>query len=72
MERLRDAARLTAGLGLECHAGHGLTFDNAGAIAAFPDIMELNIGHFLMGEALLTGLPQAIGRMLEIIRTART
>jgi pyridoxine 5-phosphate synthase len=70
LDRLRKAAAMTASLGLECHAGHGLTFDNAGAVAAFPEIAELNIGHFLMGEALLMGLPQAVRRMIGIIRKA--
>jgi pyridoxine 5-phosphate synthase len=65
LDRLCQAAKLTAKLGLECHAGHGLTYANAGAIAAFPEVMELNIGHFLIGEAILVGLPTAIGRMRE-------
>jgi pyridoxine 5-phosphate synthase len=68
LERLCQAARLTEHLKLECHAGHGLTYDNAGAIAAIPEIRELNIGHFLMAEALRTGLAEAIRRMLVIIR----
>jgi pyridoxine 5-phosphate synthase len=63
LERLRVAAVYTADLGLECHAGHGLTYDNAGAVAALPNVMELNIGHFLIGEAILVGLPEAIRRM---------
>jgi pyridoxine 5-phosphate synthase len=66
-ERLQRAAEATAQLRLECHAGHGLTFANAAAIAALPQVMELNIGHFLIGEALLTGLPTAIRTMLRII-----
>ena len=57
------AARLAADLGLECHAGHGLTFDNVGAIAAIPQLVELNIGHFLIGQAILDGLPAAIREM---------
>jgi pyridoxine 5-phosphate synthase len=67
LERLRQAAKLTATLGLECHAGHGLTYDNAGAITAFPEVMELNIGHFLIGEAILVGLPEAIRRMRQVM-----
>jgi pyridoxine 5-phosphate synthase len=67
LDRLRDAAALTRRLRLECHAGHGLTYDNAGAIAVFPDVRELNIGHFLIGEALLVGLPRAIERMLAVM-----
>ena len=68
LDRLCQAAALTAQSKLECHAGHGLTYDNAGAVAAIPEILELNIGHFLMGEALSIGLPEAIRRMLATIR----
>ncbi len=63
LERLRIAAEHGVGLGLEMHAGHGLTFDNVGPIAAMPQIAELNIGHFLIGEAVFTGLGPAIARM---------
>ncbi len=49
LDRLREAAAVTAALGLECHAGHGLTYDNVGAVAALPQVIELNIGHFLIG-----------------------
>ncbi len=68
LERLEEAAALTTALGLECHAGHGLTYDNAGPVAAMPAVRELNIGHFLIGEALLIGLPEAIRRMLAVIK----
>jgi pyridoxine 5-phosphate synthase len=68
LERLEEAAALTTALGLECHAGHGLTFDNAGPVAAMPAVRELNIGHFLIGEALLIGLPEAIRRMRAVIK----
>ena len=71
LERLRAAATLTTQLGLECHAGHGLTFSNVTPIAALPEIRELNIGHFLMGEALLTGLPAAIKEMKRLMNAAR-
>jgi pyridoxine 5-phosphate synthase len=71
LERLAAAAALTAELGLECHAGHGLTFENVGPIAALKQVRELNIGHFLMGEALLTGLPAAIGEMQRRMREAK-
>lgn len=71
LERLREAARLTASLGLECHAGHGLTYDNVGPVAAFPEVMELNIGHFLIGQAVFDGLPAVIRRMKELIKAAR-
>ncbi len=63
LSALAAAAVLTARVGLECHAGHGLTFMNVGPIAALPEIVELNIGHFLIGEALFTGLPRAIAEM---------
>lgn len=72
LERLRKAASLTAELGLECHAGHGLTFANVSAIAALPEVVELNIGHFLVGEALLMGLPAAIARMKRLMIEARS
>jgi pyridoxine 5-phosphate synthase len=59
------------GLGLECHAGHGLTYDNVQAIAAIESIVELNIGHFLMGEAVFVGLETAIKAMQKLINSAR-
>ncbi|MGD0642672.1 MAG: pyridoxine 5'-phosphate synthase, partial [Roseiarcus sp.] len=61
--RLRVAAAQTAKLGLECHAGHGLDYDTARAIAALPEIVELNIGHFLIGEAIFVGLAQSVKAM---------
>jgi pyridoxine 5-phosphate synthase len=61
--RLRDAAGVAARLGLEVHAGHGLDFAAAEAIAAVPEIVELNIGHFLVGEAIAIGLAEAVKRM---------
>lgn len=63
LKRLRDAAALTADLGLECHVGHGLTYDTVGPVAGIPQVVELNIGHFLIGEAIFTGLGPAIQRM---------
>jgi pyridoxine 5-phosphate synthase len=62
-ERLRHGAREAARLGLECHAGHGLDFDTARRIAAFPEVVELNIGHFLVGEAVFIGLDAAVRSM---------
>jgi pyridoxine 5-phosphate synthase len=62
-ERLRDAATLTTQLRLECHAGHGLDFDSARTIAALPEIAELNIGHFLIGEAIFVGLAHSVKAM---------
>jgi pyridoxine 5-phosphate synthase len=61
--RLRVAAAQTAKLGLECHAGHGLDYHTARAIAALPEIVELNIGHFLIGEAIFVGLAQSVRAM---------
>ncbi len=71
LERLAAAARLATELGLECHAGHGLTYDNVTPIAALPEVRELNIGHFLMGEALLVGLPASIREMKRLMDAAR-
>jgi pyridoxine 5-phosphate synthase len=61
--RLRVAAALAQSLGVECHAGHGLDFDTARTIAALPQIVELNIGHFLVGEAIFIGLGESVRRM---------
>jgi pyridoxine 5-phosphate synthase len=68
---LRDSAREAAALGLEVHAGHGIDFETVGAIAAIPEIAELNIGHFLIGEAIFTGLEPAIRRMRALMDAAR-
>ncbi|HXI87582.1 MAG TPA: pyridoxine 5'-phosphate synthase [Parvularculaceae bacterium] len=67
----RGAAR-AAGLGLEVHAGHGLTFKNVQPIAAIPEVVELNIGHFLIGEAVFMGLAEAVKEMKRLMRDART
>ena len=72
LEHLAAAAKLTEEVGLECHAGHGLTFANVGPIAALPQVRELNIGHFLIGEALLTGLPAAVQEMRRLMVGARS
>jgi pyridoxine 5-phosphate synthase len=71
LARLTDAAAFAHGLGLEVHAGHGLTFDNVGPIAALPEAMELNIGHFLIGEAIFSGLDSAVRRMRAAMDDAR-
>jgi len=71
LERLTAAAALTAELGLECHAGHGLTYGNVTPIAALPEVRELNIGHYLIGEALLVGLPASIREMKRLMDAAR-
>jgi pyridoxine 5-phosphate synthase len=69
--RIRSAAALADELGLECHAGHGLTFDTVGDVAVIPTIAELNIGHFLVGEAIFSGLDSAIRRMRALMNKAR-
>lgn len=72
LARLQTAAAYAARIGLECHAGHGLTFDNVGPVAAIPELVELNIGHFLVGAAVFEGLDAAIGRMRGLVAAART
>ena len=69
---LRLGAELAYSLGLEVHAGHGLTFDNVAPIAAIPQVMELNIGHFLIGEAVFMGLGAAVGEMRRRMDAAST
>jgi pyridoxine 5-phosphate synthase len=71
LARIAEAAALADSLGLECHAGHGLDYDTVGAIAAIPQMHELNIGHFLMGESLFVGLDAAIARMRRLMNEAR-
>jgi pyridoxine 5-phosphate synthase len=71
LDRLRRAAEYGAGLGLEIHAGHGLNFENVGPIAAIPQVVELNIGHHLVGEALFTGLAEAIDTMRAAMERGR-
>jgi pyridoxine 5-phosphate synthase len=71
LERLVAAARHAEEIGLECHAGHGLGFDNVGPVAAIPTIVELNIGHFLVGEAIFSGLDASIRRMRKLMDDAR-
>lgn len=70
--RITDAASTAEKLGLECHAGHGLTFDTVGPVAAIPTIVELNIGHFLIGEAIFGGLESSIKRMRALMDKARS
>ena len=71
MKRLAESATLAASAGLEVHAGHGLTFDTVGPVAAMPEIVELNIGHFLIGEAIFSGLHSSVRRMRALMDTAR-
>ena len=67
----KKAAALCARLGLECHAGHGLSYADVGPVAAIPEVRELNIGHFLVGEAIFVGLEQAIREMRRVMDAAR-
>jgi pyridoxine 5-phosphate synthase len=71
LKRIQDAAAYAHKIGLECHAGHGLSYDSVGPIAAIPMIAELNIGHFLVGEAIFTGFAASIRRMREAMDAAR-
>jgi len=71
LERIEKAVLHADSLGLECHAGHGLTYDTVGPVAAMPSIAELNIGHFLIGEAIFTGLESAMMRMRSAMDKAR-
>jgi len=71
LARLREMATFAYSLGLEVHVGHGLTFDTVSPVAAFPEVKELNIGHFLIGEAIFRGLQPAIREMRELMDAAR-
>ena len=71
LRRVVHAARHAVTLGLECHAGHGLTYETVSPVAAIAEISELNIGHFLIGEAVFIGLAAAIGRMRGLMEQAR-
>ncbi len=71
LRRLVEAAAHAEALGLECHAGHGLSYETVAPVAAIPTILELNIGHFLVGEAIFSGLDSAIKRMRALMDKAR-
>lgn len=71
LKRLQQAAAQADHLGLEVHAGHGLDYDNVGPVAAIPEIVELNIGHFLVGEAVFVGLEQSVREMRRIMDETR-
>jgi pyridoxine 5-phosphate synthase len=71
LARLRAGAAQAARLGLEVHAGHGIDYATVGPVAAIPELAELNIGHFLIGEAIFVGLGEAIGRMRRLMDAAR-
>jgi pyridoxine 5-phosphate synthase len=71
LKRISDGAALAAKNGIEPHAGHGLTYDNVAPIAAIPQIAELNIGHFLIGEAIFVGLAESVREMRALMDAAR-
>jgi pyridoxine 5-phosphate synthase len=71
LRRMADMAALAAKNGIEPHAGHGLTFDKVAPIAAIPQLAELNLGHFLIGEAIFTGLEASVTRMRALMDAAR-
>ncbi len=71
LERIREAAAYANRVGLECHAGHGLTYETVAPVAVIPTIVELNIGHFLVGEAIFVGLAESIHGMRERMDEAR-
>lgn len=71
LARLQQAATFAHEIGLEVHAGHGLNYENVSPIAALPQVVELNIGHFLMGEAMFIGMKEAIGTMHNLMQRAR-
>ena len=71
LAKLRAGATHAAGLGLEVHAGHGLTYNTVKAVAAIPEVVELNIGHFLIGEGIFLGLDRAVAQMRAIMADAR-
>jgi pyridoxine 5-phosphate synthase len=71
LDRLVAAAAYAAAIGLECHAGHGLTYDTVAPVAAIPTLAELNIGHFLVGEAIFVGFENAMRRMRALMDEAR-
>jgi pyridoxine 5-phosphate synthase len=71
LEAARQSARTAGRLGLEVHAGHGLTYDNVKPIAAIPEVLELNIGHFLVGEAIFVGLAESVRTMRQLMDEAR-
>jgi pyridoxine 5-phosphate synthase len=71
LEAARKAAALAGRAGLEVHAGHGLTYDNVKPIAAIAEMRELNIGHFLIGEAIFVGLKESVRHMRQLMDEAR-
>ena len=72
LQRVVDAAAHAAAVGLECHAGHGLSFDTVAPVAAIPTIVELNIGHYIVGEAIFIGLDASVREMRAAMDEARS
>ncbi len=72
LQRLVAGAALADRLGIECHAGHGLDYENVGAVGAIPELVELNIGHFIVGEAIFVGWAEAIGGMRRAMLARRS
>lgn len=72
LSQLAEGAALARSLGLEVHAGHGIDYDSVIPVSRIPEVVELNIGHFLIGEAIFEGLPAAIARMRSLMDEART
>ena len=72
LDKLRKMSTFAQSLGLEVHAGHGLNYDTVMPVAAFPEVMELNIGHFLIGESIFLGLGPAIKEMRRLMEAARS
>lgn len=72
LERIRAAVKYGSSIGLEVHAGHGLNYETVKPVAAMPEVAELNIGHFLIGEAVFVGLEAAIAEMRRLMDEART
>ena len=70
LKKIKNAVQLANDLNIDCHAGHGLNFDNVSLIASIPNIKELNIGHFLIGDAIFNGLQNSILKMKKIIKEA--
>jgi pyridoxine 5-phosphate synthase len=71
LRKISDMAALAAKNGIEPHAGHGLTYENVRPIAAIPQLAELNIGHYLVGEAVFVGLEESVKRMRDLMDEAR-
>jgi pyridoxine 5-phosphate synthase len=71
LARIQNAAKIAEDIGIECHAGHGLTYKNVQPIAKISNIVELNIGHFLIGESIFNGLENSVKKMIKLMQQAR-